>query len=150
MPHTNRIDILLVEDLLADGQLILRALESKGLSDNVLWVRDGAAALDFLLQRGVHADHSTPRFLKLVLLDVKLPKVDGIEVLTTMRTTAELQSIPVVMLTSSMERRDVARCYAAGANSYIVKPVDFDRLIDAVGTTAVYWMQYNLLPSQPA
>lgn len=149
MTHAKVIDILLVEDLLADGQLILRALRSKGFGENVLWVRDGAAALDFLLHRGAHADKSTARFLKLVLLDVKLPKVDGIEVLTTMRMTTELQTIPVVMLTSSMERRDLERCYAAGANSYVVKPVDFDRLIDAVGTTAMYWMQYNVALGQP-
>ena len=81
-----------------------------------------------------------------MLLDVKLPKVDGIEVLQTVRATPDLQTIPVVMLTSSPERRDIARCYAAGANSYIVKPVDFDQLIDVVSTTIVYWMLYNHVP----
>lgn len=142
------IEVLLVEDQVTDAKLILRALETKNLSETVHWVRDGAAALDYLLGTGTQADaeSSRGRHLKLVLLDVKLPKIDGIEVLQTMRATPALKAVPVVMLTSSLEQRDVARSYAAGANSYIVKPVDFDQLIDVVSTTIVYWMLYNHLP----
>lgn len=146
MPRPDVVEVLLVEDQAADGQLILRALRAKNLGDNVLWARDGASALDFLLGTGSYAGQRIERHLKLVLLDVKLPKVDGIEVLQTIRSTPELQTIPVVMLTSSPERRDIARSYAAGANSYIVKPVDFDELIDVVSTTIVYWMLYNHAP----
>ena len=146
MLQPDAVELLLVEDQTADAQLILRALRSKNLSNNVLWLRDGAAALDFLLRTGAYAEQRVERHLKLVLLDVKLPKVDGIEVLQTIRATDELRAIPVVMLSSSRERRDIARSYGAGANSYIVKPVDFDQLIDAVATTAVYWMLYNQMP----
>jgi two-component system, response regulator len=137
------VEVLLVEDQAADAQLILRALRSKNLGDNVLWVRDGAAALDFLLRTGAYAGQPLERLPKVVMLDVKLPKVDGIEVLQTIRGTPRLKTIPVVMLTSSLERSDIARSYAGGANSYILKPVDFDQLIDAVSTTIVYWMLYN-------
>ena len=143
MPRPDAVEVLLVEDQTADAQLILRALRSKNLGDNVLWVRDGEKALDFLLRTGVYAGQPLERQPKLVLLDVKLPKVDGIEVLHTIRATPGLTTIPVVMLTSSLERSDIARSYAGGANSYIVKPVDFDQLIDAVSTTIVYWMLYN-------
>lgn len=146
MLRPDAVEVLLVEDQAADAQLILRALRSKNLSDNVLWLRDGAAALDFLLRTGAYAEQRRERHLKLVLLDVKLPKIDGIEVLQTIRATQELRTIPVVMLTSSPERSDIARSYGAGANSYIVKPVDFDQLIDAVSTTIVYWMLYNQVP----
>jgi len=146
MLRPDAVEVLLVEDQAADAQLILRALRSKNLGDNVLWLRDGAAALDFLLRTGAYAEQCVERHLKLVLLDVKLPKVDGIEVLQTIRATEDLRTIPVVMLTSSRERRDLARSYGAGANSYIVKPVDFDQFIDAVSTTIVYWMLYNQAP----
>lgn len=137
------VEVVLVEDQVADAQLILRALRAKNLANNVLWLRDGAQALEFLLRSGHYAESPIERHLKLVLLDVKLPKVDGIEVLQAIRNTAELRKLPVVMLTSSPERRDIARSYEAGANSYIVKPVDFDQLIDTVSATIVYWMLYN-------
>ena len=143
MSQPDVVEVVLVEDQVADAQLILRALRAKNLGNNVLWLRDGAQALEFLLRSGRYAEPRVERHLKLVLLDVKLPKVDGIEVLQAIRATAELRSLPVVMLTSSPERRDIARSYEAGANSYIVKPVDFDQLIDTVSTTIVYWMLYN-------
>ena len=146
MPLLDPIEVLLVEDQATDARLILRALAAKNLSETVHWVRDGAAALDYLLHAGAAAGQSHERHLKLVLLDVKLPKVDGVEVLQTMRATPALKAIPVVMLTSSSEMRDITRSYAAGANSYIVKPVDFDQLIDVVTTTIVYWMLYNHVP----
>ena len=104
MPRPDAVEVLLVEDQTADAQLILRALRSKNLGDNVLWVRDGEKALDFLLRTGVYAGQPLERQPKLVLLDVKLPKVDGIEVLHTIRATPGLTTIPVVMLTSSLER----------------------------------------------
>ena len=139
----DEVEVLLVEDQAADAQLILRALGSKNLGDNVLWLRDGAQACDFLLRVDNEAGQRGERRLKLVLLDVKLPKLDGIEVLQAIRASEELRTIPVVMLSSSHERRDIVRSYGAGANSYIVKPVDFDQLIDVVSTCIVYWMRYN-------
>ena len=147
MHQREKAQVLLVEDLFADGQLMLRALKSKNLATEVHWVRDGAAALDFLLRTGEFAEDMPRTQLKLVLLDVKLPKVDGIEVLAKIKSTPALRAVPVVMLTSSKEHRDVAQSYATGANSYIVKPVDFDQLIDALTTTLVYWMQYNYWPA---
>lgn len=146
MHPREKTQVLLVEDLIADGQLMLRALKAKNLAVEVYWVRDGAAALDFLFRTGEYVEDPPRKQLQLVLLDVKLPKVDGIEVLSKIKSSPALRSVPVVMLTSSMEKRDVARSYASGANSYIVKPVDFDQLIDALSTTIAYWMQYNYWP----
>ncbi len=146
MSRPDAVEVLLVEDQAADARLILRALNGKNLGANVLWLRDGAEALDFLLRTGPYAARPSNDHLKLVLLDVKLPKVDGIEVLHTIRSTPELQAVPVVMMTSSLERRDIARSYETGANSYIVKPVDFDQLIDVVQATVVYWLLYNQVP----
>ena len=104
MSQPDVVEVVLVEDQVADAQLILRALRAKNLGNNVLWLRDGAQALEFLLRSGRYAEPRVERHLKLVLLDVKLPKVDGIEVLQAIRATAELRSLPVVMLTSSPER----------------------------------------------
>ena len=146
MHPREKTQVLLVEDLIADGQLMLRALKAKNLAVEVYWVRDGAAALDFLFRTGEYVEDPPRKQLQLVLLDVKLPKVDGIEVLSKIKSSPALRSVPVVMLTSSMEKRDVAYSYASGANSYIVKPVDFDQLIDALSTTIAYWMQYNYWP----
>ncbi len=146
MTQPDAVDVLVVEDQAADAQLILRALRGKNLGDNVLWVRDGAMALDFLERTGPYAGRPLERLPRLVLLDMKLPKLDGIDVLQRIRRVETLSGIPVVMLTSSQERRDIERSYAGGANSYIVKPVDFDRFIDTVSTMAVYWMRYNQAP----
>ena len=145
MDNFSQVDILLVEDTATDAEMTIRALRRRGLANQLAWVRDGSEALDFLFRQGAYAgrDDSRP---KLVLLDVKMPKVDGIDVLRKMTQEDLLRTIPVVMLTSSAEERDMVESYRLGANSYIVKPVDsedFDRVVSDIG---MYWMLVNKLP----
>jgi two-component system response regulator len=141
--------ILLVEDNPDDEILTLRALRRRRLANAIDVVRDGAEALDYLFCRGAYQDrdpHSQPQ---LILLDLKLPKVDGLEVLRSLRADARTQLIPVVILTSSKEESDLIAGYRAGVNSYIVKPVDFDQFSDSVHQLGFYWMLYNeVAPSQ--
>ena len=146
MDNFTQVDILLVEDTATDAEMTIRALRRRGMANHLVWVRDGSEALDFLFRQGVYAgrDDSRP---KLVLLDVKMPKIDGIDVLRRMMQEESLRTIPVVMLTSSAEERDMVESYRLGANSYIVKPVDgddFDRVVSDIG---MYWMLVNKLPS---
>lgn len=146
MDNFAQVDILLVEDTATDAEMTIRALRRRGLANHLVWVRDGSEALDFLLRQSVYGgrDDSRP---KLVLLDVKMPKIDGIDVLRRMMQEEDLRTIPVVMLTSSAEERDMVESYRLGANSYIVKPVDgddFDRVVSDIG---MYWMLVNKLPS---
>ena len=137
--------ILLVEDNLEDIELTLAALEEYHLTNNITVVRDGAEALDYLYRRGQFAnlDESYP---VVVLLDVKLPKVDGLEVLAIMKQEPQLRSIPVVMLTSSREQPDLKRAYELGVNAYVVKPVDFQRFADAVKELGCFWALLNEPP----
>jgi len=139
------VEILLVEDNPTDAELTLRALRSNNLANNVVWVKDGAEALDFLNCRGNYANrkNGTP---KLILLDLKLPKIDGIEVLREIKTDSKTQMIPVVMLTSSQEERDLVESYRLGVNSYIVKPVDFEKFLDTVSKVGFYWSLMNKIP----
>ncbi|MEC5216509.1 two-component system response regulator [Actimicrobium sp. GrIS 1.19] len=140
-----QVDILLVEDTATDAEMTIRALRRRGLANSLIWVKDGSEALDFLYRTGKFAGVTNGK-PKLVLLDVKMPKVDGIEVLRRIRGDEVLRMIPVVMLTSSAEERDVVESYALGANSYIVKPVDtleFDKVITETG---LYWMLVNKVP----
>lgn len=146
MDKFTQVEILLVEDTATDAEMTIRALRRRGLANHLVWVRDGGEALDFLFCQGVYAgrDDSPP---KLVLLDVKMPKLDGIDVLRRMMQQESLRTVPVVMLTSSAEERDMVESYRLGANSYIVKPVgseDFDRVVSDIG---MYWMLVNKLPS---
>lgn len=139
------VDILLVEDTATDAEMTIRALRRRGLANRLVWVRDGGEALDFLLRQGAHAGRADGH-PKLVLLDMKMPKVDGIDVLRRMMQEEDLATIPVVMLTSSAEERDIVESYRLGVNSYIVKPVDsedFDRVVSDIG---MYWMLVNKLP----
>lgn len=145
MDNFSQVDILLVEDTATDAEMTIRALRRRGLANQLVWVRDGSEALDFLFRQGVYAGRDDGR-PKLVLLDVKMPKVDGIDVLRKMTQEDLLRTIPVVMLTSSAEERDMVESYRLGANSYIVKPVDsedFDRVVSEIG---MYWMLVNKLP----
>jgi len=139
------VEILLVEDNPTDAELTLRALRSNNLANNVVWVKDGAEALDFLNCRGNYANrkNGTP---KLILLDLKLPKIDGIEVLREIKTDSKTKMIPVVMLTSSQEERDLVESYRLGVNSYIVKPVDFEKFLETVSKVGFYWSLMNKIP----
>ncbi len=133
--------ILLVEDNPDDEALTLRALAKSHITNPVVVVRDGEEALDFLFRRGVHA-HAT-EIPQVVLLDLKLPKIDGLEVLRAVRAEPRTRLLPVVILTSSIEERDLVTGYDLGANSYIRKPVDFNQFVDAVKQLGLYWLVLN-------
>ena len=137
-----QVDILLVEDTTTDAEMAIRALRARGLANNLIWVKDGREALDFLFYEGSYStrEKSMPR---LILLDLKMPKVDGIEVLRRIKNDPELSLVPVVMLTSSAEERDIVDTYRLGANSYIVKPVDFEQFDQVVSDAGLYWMLVN-------
>jgi len=142
MVTNTAVDILLVEDNPTDAELTLRALKKHNLTNNVEWVKDGAAALDFLFRRGDYAvrGNSNPR---VVLLDLRLPKVDGLEVLKQMRANEPTRLIPVVVMTSSKEERDVVASYQLGANSFVSKPVGFEEFARTVAELGLYWMLVN-------
>ncbi len=142
MTH-RQIEILLVEDNPDDVELTLHALRKENLANNIHVARDGEEALEFLFCNGPHADRSFEHPPKLILLDLKLPKVDGMEVLKRLKADARTRTIPVVILTSSKEERDLVSGYNLGANSYIQKPVDFDQFREIVKTVGLYWLLIN-------
>jgi two-component system response regulator len=141
------VEILLVEDNPYEAELAIRSLKKYNFSNHLHHIDDGADALDFLFDRGKYADvkDGKPK-PKLILLDIKLPRVDGIEVLRQLKADDRTKTIPVVILTSSKENQDVKACYELGANSYIVKPVDFDSFSRAVAELGMYWMLLNNPP----
>ena len=139
-------EILLVEDNPDDVELTLHALRQEKLANQIMVARDGEEALDFLFRRGAHAQQSLAPQLKLVLLDLKLPKLDGLEVLRQMKADEHTRNIPVVILTSSKEERDVVQGYKLGVNSYIQKPVDFDQFRETVKQAGLYWLLINQPP----
>jgi len=143
---SHAMEILLVEDNLHDAELTIRALRKNNLTNRVNHVKDGEAALDYLFGAGDHAGRHPHANPKLVLLDLKLPKVNGIEVLRCIKTDEKTKCIPVVVLTSSNEDRDLNECYQLGANSYIVKPVEFDNFVRAISNMSLYWMLLNEPP----
>jgi CheY-like chemotaxis protein len=140
---TEAPEILLVEDNPHDEELTLHALKQNKLANRIHVARDGAEALEYLFGEGKHAGRRNPR---VVLLDLKLPKVDGLEVLKRMKENPETRRIPVVMLTSSREERDVIASYDSGVNSYITKPVDFEQFTAAVRQLGLYWLLLNEPP----
>ena len=144
---TNEVEILLVEDNPNDVELALRALKKNNLANRVFIVKDGAEALDFVFGRGAYQSRKAENGPRVILLDLKLPKVDGIEVLRSIRSDERTRYIPVVILTSSSEERDIVETYKLGVNSYIVKPVNFEKFIDVVRELGYYWL---LLNHQPA
>ena len=145
MDKFEKVDILLVEDSPADAELALRALRKGKLANHITWIKDGAEALEFIFRNGAYAGRpdDNPR---LILLDLKLPKVDGIEVLKRVKADERTRVIPVVMVTSSAEGRDITESYKLGVNSYVVKPVDFEQFSDTVAKAGFYWMLMNKTP----
>ena len=141
-----QIEILLVEDNKDDVELTLHTLRKEKLANSIHVARDGEEALEFIFCNGAHADRSFDRPPRLVLLDLKLPKVDGMEVLKRLKGDPRTRTIPVVILTSSKEERDLAQGYGLGANSYIQKPVDFEQFRETVKSTGFYWLLINLAP----
>jgi CheY-like chemotaxis protein len=142
----DKVEVILVEDNPHDAELTLRALKKRGLANNVQVLQDGAEALDFVFCKGRFADREVCALPKLILLDLKLPKVDGLEVLRRIKSDPRTLAVPVVVLTSSQEEMDIMESYKLGVNSYIVKPVDFDKFFDAVANLGFYWMLLNKMP----
>ena len=139
-------EVLLVEDNEDDEELTLRALTKHNLANNVVVVRDGAEALDYVFRAGAYAGLPPGRYPRVILLDLKLPKVDGLEVLRRIKSDPKTRKIPVVVLTSSSEETDIVRSYELGVNSYIVKPVDFEGFLRAVSEVGLYWLLVNEPP----
>jgi len=142
--------ILLVEDNADDEELTLRALARNNIGNRVVVVRDGQEAVDWLEGNGSHAGRDASEVPALILLDLKLPKIDGLEVLRRVRANARTAIVPVVILTSSKEDRDRASGYQGGANSYVQKPVDFTSFVDAVRQLGMYWLMLNEPPPSPS
>jgi two-component system response regulator len=145
MREVEEVEILLVEDNPNDVELTLRALRKHHLANKLFVVNDGAEALDFIFGTGAYADHTgaTP---KVIFLDLKLPKLDGLEVLRAMKNDERAKLIPVVVLTSSEEERDIVHTYELGVNSYIVKPIDFENFSRAIAELGFYWLVLNKCP----
>jgi len=139
-------DILLVEDNPTDAELTMRALKKNNLANQVVWVKDGAEALEFIFATGRYSERNVDDFPRLILLDLRMPKVDGLEVLQKIKADERSRRIPVVVLTSSQEDRDIVESYKLGVNSYVSKPVEFDDFINAVSTLGFYWMLINNPP----
>jgi two-component system response regulator len=138
--------ILLVEDNPDDEALTIRALKKNNISNDLSVVRDGAEALEFLFCTGAYADRDRNEKPQLILLDINLPKLDGLEVLRRIRADENTRLLPVVILTSSKEEQDLIKGYSLGANSYVRKPVDFDRFVEAVRQLGLYWLILNEAP----
>ncbi len=146
MIDLDAVEVLLVEDNLRDAELTIRALKKHNLANQLFHVEDGAAALDFLFGRGKFEGRRTDTSPKVVLLDLKLPKVDGLEVLRIMKSNERTRTIPVVVVTSSAEDPDMKTAYGLGVNSYVVKPVQFDGFIEAMAKVGIYWLLVNHPP----
>lgn len=146
MKNADAVEILLVEDNPADEELTLRALKKGKIVNTIFVVRDGAEALDFLFCKGEYRDRVHMIKPRVILLDLKLPKIDGLEVLRQIRENDLTRLIPVVVLTSSREEKDIVESYRLGVNSFIVKPVEFDKFVEAVKNLGWYWLLLNQPP----
>lgn len=140
------IEILLVEDNSSDAEMTIRALKKNNLANKLMHLKDGAEALDFLFAEGDFAGREQGFKPKVILLDLKMPKVNGIEVLRSLRNDERTRKIPVVILTSSNEDPDIQTCYDLGANSYVVKPVEFEQFYKAISNLGLYWIIVNKSP----
>jgi len=143
MNELDAVEILLVEDNQRDAELTIRALKKNNLANRLVHVQDGAEALDFLFGRGKYAEREINQRPRLVLLDLKLPKVSGLEVLRTIKQHEQTKNIPVVVVTSSIEDPDIQSAYALGVNSYVVKPVQFEAFSEAISRLGIYWLLVN-------
>lgn len=144
MTNPKEVEILLVEDNIQDAELTIHALKKHNLSNRLVWVKDGIEALNLVLGK----ENNDIPHPKVILLDLKLPKMDGIEVLRQLKSDERTKYIPVVILTSSSEQPDIAECYKLGVNSYIVKPVKFEKFFEAVANMGMYWLLLNQMPKQ--
>lgn len=147
MENSDIVDILLVEDNPHDAELTVRAIRKRNILNPFHVVEDGAEALDFLFCRGAYQERDCLKLPKVILLDLKLPKLNGLEVLKTVKSNERTRTIPVVVVTSSREDPDIKTAYALGANSYVVKPVDFGAFLDAMSSLGLYWLLVNQPPT---
>ncbi len=141
--NNREVEILLVEDNSTDAELTIRALKKSVLSNKMVWVKDGAEALDFIFATGAYSKRKVTNRPNVVFLDLRLPKVDGMEVLRRIKNDERTRTIPVVVLTSSKEDRDVVESYQLGVNSYICKPIEFDEFVKVVSELGIYWQLVN-------
>jgi two-component system response regulator len=146
MDYKNIVDILLVEDNPQDAELIIRAIKKQNIANPIFNAEDGAEALDFIFCRGTYAKRDGSIQPRVILLDLKLPKVNGLEVLKELKADSNTRSIPVVIVTSSQEDPDIKAAYTLGANSYVVKPVSSDAFIDSMSKLGLYWLLVNKPP----
>jgi len=149
MNYNDEVEILLVEDNPEDAEITIRALKKVNLANRLVHVEDGQEALDFLFSQGAFAGRVGANQPRLILLDIKMPKVDGIEVLRRVKEDATTKTIPVVIMTSSAEEKDILNTYNLGVNSYVVKPVDFNQFLKAVSELGLYWLLINRSPTGP-
>lgn len=140
------IEIVIIEDNPNDAELMLRSLRKNNLANSMIVLEDGEQALDYLFRRGQYADSDSSEGPKVVFLDLKLPKVDGLEVLKQVKSNMQTKKIPVIIVTSSKEDPDIATAYELGANSYIVKPVNFDNFVETINQLGMYWLLVNETP----
>lgn len=146
MTKYNPVDTLIVEDNPHDAELILRILKKKNLVSQFFVAEDGEVALDFIFCRGKFSDRSPSKLLKVIFLDLKLPKVNGLEVLKALKTNPLTKKVPVVIITSSKEDTDIKTAFELGANSYVVKPVEYESFLQAINNMGFYWLMVNEPP----
>jgi len=145
--HTGKVDIVLVEDNPDDAELAIRALKKSKVVNSLIHLKDGEEALDFIFCQGAYEKRNISDVPKVILLDIKMPKINGIEVLKRVKNNISTRIIPVVLLTSSKEEKDILESYQLGVNSYIVKPVNFDGFVKAVSELGLYWLAVNQPPN---
>lgn len=146
--NNNEVEILLVEDNAHDAEMTIRSLKKVNLANRLVHVKDGEEALDFIFTKGKFSDRNPANSPKVILLDIKMPKVDGIEVLRQIKTNEKIKLIPVVIMTSSKEEQDIIASYRLGVNSYVVKPVDFEGFARAVSELGLYWLLMNQVSAE--
>lgn len=143
MMDMDEVEILLVEDNSTDAELTTRALRKHNFANHLFWVKDGAEALDFIFAAGAYAGRNTKHAPKVILLDLRLPKLDGLEVLQKIKEDERTKLIPVVVITSSQDQEDIKTSYKLGVNSYINKPIQFEEFVKTISDTVLYWFTYN-------